>query len=146
MRGLVRAVTSAWSGGGWLTTQTPSTTIRARGCSTPTAAPGVPQMTSKWADYLVFSAQYDAAGTRIIKVRVYADNGKSVGPRSELLRHQVVSLLASGTTFATIHRDYAQDDWTRGSFVTAVVIDGATYIRTDQEDAPRDDLGPLARF
>lgn len=111
-----------------------------------TAAPEVTQVTSKWADYLVFAVRYDAAGTRINRVRVYADNGKAVGPRSELLRHQVVSLLASGTTFATIHRDYDQEDWTRGAFVTAVVIEGATYVRTDQEDEPHDDLGPIARF
>ncbi|MFN2537082.1 MAG: DUF3892 domain-containing protein [Mycobacteriales bacterium] len=101
---------------------------------------------SKWADYLIFAARYDAAESRISRVRVHADHGDSLGPGMELLRHQVISLLASGTTFATMLRGHGEQGWKRGAFVTPVVLDGVTYLRTDQDDAAGDDLDGLPTF
>lgn len=103
-------------------------------------------MATKWADYLISAVQYNAIGSHIAKVRAHPDNGDSVGAGTEVLRSRVVSLLGTGTTFATITWDSTNKTWNQGADIGVIIVDGEKYIRTDRDKTKRDNLGQLPRL
>lgn len=100
---------------------------------------------SKWADYCIAARRYNSDHTHIVKVRLYPDNGDALGSAQEWTRAQVVEALKRGTTFVTIVKgDNGQ--WKRGEDVRRVTIGGADYIRTDNNNTAKDNLGNLPDF
>jgi len=99
---------------------------------------------SKWADYLISAVRFNDAGTHIVKVRVHADNGDTVGPSFEMTRQDVISKIDGGTTFATIYSNNGQ--WKFGAMVKTVTIGGTRYIKTYSDGTTADNLDDLPMF
>jgi hypothetical protein len=47
----------------------------------------------KWADYLIYAVQFNSQHTHINRLRIYVDNGDSVGQSSEHSRQDIVTAI-----------------------------------------------------
>jgi hypothetical protein len=99
----------------------------------------------RWARYLISAVRFDETDTLIESVRVHEDNGDQMTAARETSRRSVISSLEDGETFCTIVAN-ALGNWTQGTAVKAVRIDGEKYLRTDAVKKRADDLGRLPRF
>jgi hypothetical protein len=101
-------------------------------------------MTTKWADYGISKASYNAPRTHITKVMVHEDKGKTIGPGQEWTRSQVVSAIERGKSFVTILR--TNNKWKKGQDVHIITVNNVKYIRTDQNRIASDNLENLPEF
>lgn len=100
---------------------------------------------AKWADYCISAVRYNVERTHIVKVKVHADTGDSIGNATDWARSDVVSAIESGKTFVTITRT-SDEKWSKGEDVRPVTINGVKYIRTDANSKASDNLGNLPEF
>jgi hypothetical protein len=99
---------------------------------------------SKWADYLISAVRFNEAGTHIVKVKVHADNGDTVGAAFEMTRQDVISKIDDDVTFATIYDNNGK--WKFGAKVKTVTIGGTRYIKTYSDSTTADNLDDLPMF
>ncbi len=99
----------------------------------------------KWADYGISAVRYNSERTHIQKVEVREDQDDKFGPAQEWTRTQVVTAIERGISFVTILRD-SERRWQQGQAVHIVTVNGAKYLRTDQNSTARDNLGNLPDF
>ncbi len=100
---------------------------------------------SKWADYLISAVRFNGAGTHIVKVKAYVDNGDTVGSGFEMERTDVVKYIDDDKTFATIYQG-TEGKWKFGASVRTVTIDGTRYIKTRADGTKADNLDNLPMF
>ena len=101
---------------------------------------------TKWADYCISAVRYDEDETHIVKVKVHADKGETVGSASEWKREDVVSAIERGNTFITILENADGKKWEKGQEVHVIKVDGKKYIRTDKNSTASDNLENLPEF
>lgn len=102
-------------------------------------------MSNKWADYCISVVRYNAEHTHIVKVRVHADSGDTMGAATEWTRSEVVTAIDTRKTFVTITRS-SDGKWSKGEDVRIVTVGGVKYIRTDANSKASDNLGNLPEF
>lgn len=100
---------------------------------------------TKWADYCISAVRYNEDETHIVKVKVHADNGDTIGNSIEWKREKVVSEIKDGTTFVTIFKN-TDGKWEKGQDVHVVIVNGNKYIRTDKNSRATDNLENLPDF
>lgn len=100
---------------------------------------------TKWADYCIFQVRFNSAHTHIDKVKVYPDNGESLGTPCEFLRGDVISSIGNKVTFVTIFKN-SSGEWDKGQPVYVVDIEGKKYIKTVDNDKKVDNLDNLPEF
>ncbi len=100
---------------------------------------------AKWADYCISAVRYNSEHTHIVKTRVHADSGDSIGAANEWTRAEVVDAIGRGKTFVTITRN-SDGKWSKGEDVRIVTVNGTKYIRTDANSKASDNLGNLPEF
>jgi hypothetical protein len=100
---------------------------------------------TKWADYGISGVRYDSTHTRIMQVKVHLDGGDTIGAASIISRTDVVNAINRGTSYVTIVKN-GNGQWTKGEDVRKVTINGADYIRTDNNRTARDNLENLPEF
>lgn len=98
----------------------------------------------KWADYLVTAVRYNGRRTHIDAVKACADRGDSVGAEVVMTRQSVVASM-DRYTFMTANKG-SDGKLTKGARIEAIVVNGVTYLRTDANRTPADNLGNLPEF
>jgi hypothetical protein len=102
-------------------------------------------MSTKWSDFCISKVRYNSEHTHIVKVKVHADNGDSIGSENEKLRSEVADAIESRKSFVTIYKN-SDGKWTKGEDVRVVLVSGTKYIRTDANSKASDNLGNLPEF
>jgi hypothetical protein len=100
---------------------------------------------TKWADYCISAVRYNEDETHIVKVKVYADKGDTIGDSSEWKREKVVSEIEGGTTFVTIFKG-TDEKWKKSQDVHVVKVNANKYMRTDKNSRASDNLENLSEF
>jgi hypothetical protein len=99
----------------------------------------------KWAYYLISAVRYDGTGERIERVLVHEYWLHVIVGGAAWPRRNIRMALERASEVCTI-RKASDGSWLRGEDVHLVEVDGATYLRTDDEPVARDDLGDLRTF
>lgn len=100
---------------------------------------------SKWADFGISAVKYNYAHTHIDKVRVYPDNGVTIGPSVEQARTDIVNTIKKGITFVTIFKG-DDEKWKKGQPVYIIKKNGIEYIKTVDNGKAVDNLDNLPEF
>lgn len=96
------------------------------------------------ADYGIFAVQYDQEHNHIIQVKAAFDHKTFFGPLSDLQRQNVINLIKGGITFVTVYKEGI--NFRRGEDVRIVRINNIEYIRTDNNNTTKDNLGNLPEY
>ncbi|WP_071734244.1 DUF3892 domain-containing protein [Burkholderia ubonensis] len=99
----------------------------------------------KWADYLIYEVQFNTKRTHINRLRVYVDNGDSLGQSSEHPRQDIVTAIKDGTTFTTIYKN-KDGKWNQGKPVYVIPINGSEFLKTVNDNKLVDNLDNLPEF
>jgi hypothetical protein len=99
----------------------------------------------KWADYLIYEVKFNEKHTHIDRLRVYADNGDSIGQSGEYRRQTVVDAINNGTTFTTIYKN-TEGNWNKGKPVYVIKINGLEFLKTVSDNKLVDNLDNLPEF
>lgn len=100
---------------------------------------------AKWADYCIAAVRFNSSRTHIDRVRVYPDNGESLGALAEQSRTEVVAAIKQGRTFVTVFKN-ENGNWSKGQPVFIVRINGTEYLKTVDNGKPQDNLDNLPEF
>lgn len=104
---------------------------------------------SKWADFLVCEVHHGDDPDVIESVRVklhYHNINKISGLVVTFSKVDVIKALNAGYTFKTIIWNEKSDNYSEGSVVDIVKIDGKKYIRTDRNATGKDNLDNLPEY
>ncbi|MCB2141249.1 DUF3892 domain-containing protein [bacterium] len=101
---------------------------------------------AKWADYCISAVRYNEDETHIVKVKVHADEGETIGSASEWKREDVVSAIERGNTLITILENADGKKWVIGQEVHIIKMNGNKFIRTDKNATASDNLENLPEF
>lgn len=99
----------------------------------------------KWADYLVYEVQFNAKRTHINRLRVFVDNGDSIGQSSEHPRQDIVAAIKGGTTFVTVYKN-SEGKWNQGKPVYVIPMNGSEFLKTVNDNKLVDNLDNLPEF
>lgn len=99
---------------------------------------------AKWADYLISAVRY-YNNDFISHLRIHEDSGDKVGAPQTWSKENVISYINNGYSFCTIVKN-SKGNWSQGADVHVVVINGYSYLRTDKNKTPKDNLGNLPTF
>ncbi|ATB32731.1 DUF3892 domain-containing protein [Melittangium boletus] len=96
-------------------------------------------MASKWADYIITAVRFDTTGSRrIISLRVYPDEGSSLGESAVWSFEQVAQAILNGSTFVTATKN-SNGKLDKGASVEL-------SLRTRRDDTAKDNLDNLPTF
>lgn len=96
----------------------------------------------KWADFGVFVATYAADGTTVLALEVRRDIGSCFREPRRLARADVLRAMERGKTFVTV--DESAGAPVAGPKLRKVVVEGRTYLRTDDAMVEADAVELLA--
>lgn len=95
---------------------------------------------AKWADYVVVAVSYNAAGTRIARMKTRQDLGAELSNDSQILSTgQVADAIVKGTTFISATFNEKSKKWDAGADLDVIV-------KTVQDGKVTDNLDHLPRF
>lgn len=97
------------------------------------------------ADYYIEKVRYNKDHTRIIWVSVHQEDKSKLGGAYNMVRKKIVSLMHAGKLFMTVFRN-EEGKYRKGQKITMVRVKGVDYIRTDLEDAEKDQLDNLPEY
>lgn len=99
----------------------------------------------KWADYLIYEVRFNEKHTHINRLKVFVDDGDSVGKSSEHSRQDVVTAIKGGTTYVTIYKN-GSGNWDKGKPVYVIPVNGSEYLKTVSDNKLVDNLDNLPEF
>jgi hypothetical protein len=97
------------------------------------------------ADYYIEKVRYNKDHTKIIWVSVREDNNTKLGGAYNMVRKKIVNLMSTGKRFMTIYRN-TEGKFRKGLKIVTVHINGAEYIRTDEQTMEKDQLEDLPEY
>ena len=97
----------------------------------------------KWADYLVTKVRFEQDRRHIRHVRVRQEGMHGLEPEREFTRAELVRSIDYGRTFVTAFLDAEKSTFQKGGQLRIVDVDGAKYVRVDENKVKKDDLGGI---
>ena len=97
-----------------------------------------------WAFYLISCVKFDKDDMLIKKIVVHRDAEDGFGDMVFQKRDLVIRSWKMGKSYMTVHLK-PNGGFRRGEKIKIVTIDGMDYIKLNDDDSPKDDLGELLR-
>lgn len=89
--------------------------------------------------------KFNSTHTHIDRLRLYPDNGDSLGVAQENSRAEIVAAIKKGTTFVTMFKN-STGNFNKGQSIFIVNINGTEYLKTVDNGKTVDNLDNLPEF
>lgn len=100
----------------------------------------------RWANFLISFVKYDKQKNLIEEVEVQEDLGFGISNTTDFITRQtLIENIEKKLTYTTIVLE-EKGMWKMGQKVELVTLNGQKYLKTNNDDTPRDNLGELREY
>lgn len=100
----------------------------------------------RWANFLISMVKYDHQKTLIEEVEVQEDLGYGISQTNDfIIRQKLIENIEKKLTYMTIIFD-KKGMWRMGQKVEIKEVNSQKFLKTTNDDTPKDDLGELREY